>query len=210
MKLKLPLQYLKEARQAVLNAAGEFTKIEKERLAMPLSYEAALKSEGEKGARAWLDAQERFSALERKVSLCAQEKIEKARAAYIEGVNAQIVPNGEDLSSADYALLRDGIIDTPQALQAVIARNDNYAFVAAAAKYAKARNWEGFENNLDVDVRAFLDFGGGYLDICSNASENPVKGYNGMLVADCDEMGRRADAYGIGEAFSEAAGGEAE
>ena len=47
---------------------------------------------------------------------------------------------GEDLNSADYALLRDGLIETPDELKRLLGNNDDLTFAKAAMKYAAKRN----------------------------------------------------------------------
>lgn len=206
MKMKLPINYLIQARDAVLNAARGYSDIDAERAGYPLTYDDALRLQGVKGAQAWLDRKQRFEDAEHKITIQTQAKIKEARQNYIDAVNAQVLPDGKDLQSADYALLRDGVVDNPQALQGLVTRNDNYAFIAAAAKYADAHGWTGFENRLDATASTFLDYGNSYLDACNLAAESPVSSYHGMLIADSNEMGRRADAYGILSAYNDAGG----
>lgn len=204
--MKLPIKYLIQAKAAVMDAAEEFTKIDVERRNDTLTYEDTLRLKGEEGAEEWIKRRKRFEAAERKVTLEAQERIKKATESYIKAVSDQIIPNGEDLQCPDYVCLRDGVVETEQALQELLARNNNYAFVSAAAKYAKDRNWGGFENNWDITAGRFLDYGKSFLDDCHTAAENPLHSYYSMLVLNDAELGRRAASFSILNEYNDAGG----
>ena len=165
MKIELPVEYLMQARAAILEAADEFNAVDAERDGYPKTYDDAKRLQGEEGAARFLVRKAQFEGAELKITRTAQEKVEQARQAYVKAVNDQITPRGVDIEGADYALLKDCLVDTAEALHNLIARNDTFAFIAAATKYAKERDWSGFDNNLDVIAKVYLDYGNGYLDV---------------------------------------------
>ena len=121
------------------------------------------------------------------------------RAQYDAALADQVAPKGADLDNPDYILIRDQLIDTPQQLQALAAKHDNFAFARAAQNYAQARNWTGFDkgvNEIRATAEAAQDFGRAYFDLCDTGAAH-LDGVAAMQICDEGEITRLASVYGV-------------
>ena len=131
----------------------------------------------------------------------------KLSEEYANAVDEQTVPNGKHLDNADYVLIRDGLIATPEQLSRVLARNDNITFAYAAERYANARGWAGFA--VDTNELQAREYGARVFDICQRGAAMP-NGYFGMYALDGSFMSAVATSSGLDTSFfSEAAEAEA-
>ena len=129
------------------------------------------------------------------------------RAAALEYIEQQTDPDGADIigeNAADFALIANGLITTPAKLERVLAKHDNVAFRTAAAEYAKARSWAGF--NSFENAQAVSDMTAQIFDGLNNGVQN-TSGIAAMQYTETpDEYARLAGEYGLTAEFSESGG----
>ena len=140
-----------------------------------------------------------------------QEAAAKVRSYHDNAVNSlaeAYAPVGSDVSGAtneaDAALFEKGLILDAKTLEYIISKHDNPAFRIMAAKYAKERNWDGFE--YETGEAAAKDYINQVFSKLAEAATDPF-GYSAIQYTETKgEYGRIADAYGLVAEFNKGGG----
>jgi len=123
------------------------------------------------------------------------KQIREQAKIYQAEVNRQAAMKGEDLDTADYALIRDNLISDATQLQMMADRNkNNYTLLVAIDHYATAQGWTGFaviSNAPNVEA-----FGKAWFDMCESAAWNP-DGLAMMQITTEGELRRLLNEYGV-------------
>lgn len=122
----------------------------------------------------------------------ACEIIEGYRSECFKAIDEQVTPSGDDVmgeNSADFALIKNGLIDRPEHLRQIVNRHGNAAFRNAARDYAQERNWEGFDYKVkEESVREYCTQ---MFDMFERAASVPM-GLSMMQSLEDDESVRAA------------------
>ena len=125
----------------------------------------------------------------------AAESMRQRALSFQADVNRQAAMKGEDLETADYALIRDKLITDANQLQMMANRNTaNYTLLVAIDHYAAENNWSGFaviSNAPNVEA-----FGKAWFDMCETAARNP-DGLAMMQITTEGELRRLLKEYGV-------------
>ena len=127
----------------------------------------------------------------------ARTKIEGFRSECFAAIDAQVTPSGDDVmgeNSADFALIKNGLIDRPEHLRQIVDRHGNAAFRNAARDYAQERNWEGFDYKAKED--SVHEYCSQMFDMFERAASVPL-GLSMMQSLADDEPVRVARAYDV-------------
>lgn len=125
----------------------------------------------------------------------AAESMQKRAKIFQAEVNRQAAMKGEDLDTADYALIRDKLISDANQLQMMADRNRaNYTLLVAIDHYATENGWTGFAviSNAPI-VEAF---GKAWFGMCETAARNP-DGLAMMQITTEGELRRLLNEYGV-------------
>ena len=197
--IALPVKAMKGALLAVDEAREGHEKIDREIAALP-----ALNAieHGTNAMKQRKDDLEEYERQKQEISRKAIAAIDAQYNACAASIDAQTMPTGADISGeneADFRLLEYGLVNSPAALSKLAEAHDTPAFRAMIAKYAVAREWEGF-NYIDAEpaVRSFCD---DFFRQCRKAAESP-RGYYGMLLEQDKEIERQASAAGLWEEYN--------
>lgn len=129
-------------------------------------------------------------------------KIDRLSETALDELKAAFIPSGDDLlgdNAADVALFNNGLILNTQTLDYILNKHDNAAFHMLAAKYAKEREWSGYEYITSDDAaKEYIDT---VLTGLKNAASNPF-GYQALQYAETKgEYRRLANEYGLSKEF---------
>ena len=196
MQIRISREPLEQARQIIVDAKARCAEIDARKEALPPIEEY------KDGQFAFMNRQNEIAAMkEEKWQIIDEgtEALTRLRYQSLTSLEDQESMKSEDLENADYALLRDGLIETPDELYCLLVNNDNMAFTWAARKYAKERNWPGFDNQLSDFmltahiVRVFVYT---WFNMCDIAIKS-LDGLTAMQIADENELNRMAQAHGV-------------
>lgn len=145
--IKLPIEAYKKAititREAISGIRASLDTISKWG-----TEEKTLKEHGERGIelrnKDIEESKTKISVIRSK----ALKDLENAKKEALDFIEAETTPNGEDIigvNAGDFALLKSGLITSPEKLQRIIEKHDNVAFRLMASEYAKERKWDGFQ-----------------------------------------------------------------
>ena len=116
-------------------------------------------------------------------------------------VDAQIALDGSALVEADYQLIKDGLISTPEQLRAVIhAHSDSYTILSACDHYGTGKGWDGFA--LVTNSEVLREFGDNWFSMAERGAADPL-GYASMQIMAAGELARMLTAYGLEYAIPE-------
>lgn len=126
-----------------------------------------------------------------------REAIEGFRSECFEAIDAQVTPSGDDVmgeNEADFALIKNNLIDRPEHLRKIVEKHNNAAFRNAARDYAQERNWDGFDYKAkENSVREYCTQ---MFDMFERAASVPL-GLSMMQSLEEGEPVRVAIAYGV-------------
>lgn len=117
-------------------------------------------------------------------------------------LKAAFIPNGDDITgenAADAALFNNGLIMDTKTLDYILSKHDNAAFHILAAKYAKERQWSGYEYITNDEAA------NSFIDTISNALKAVALypfGYKALQYCETKgEFRRMANEYGLSKEF---------
>jgi len=127
----------------------------------------------------------------------AKAFIAEQKAAFLADVDRQSFPDGTQINTSDYELLRGGIVDSPEELAYLRDRYaQNPAMRRAIARYATSKKWDGFSDVTNADV--VREFASKFFEMAEHGAADPHS-YDGLLVADKNavlQMLRAHDLFG--------------
>ncbi len=210
LMLKIPVNEIAKAITTVKEAKAEIVKID-ESVHKLGTEEDVRRYSGEAGVQARAEELAKATVKRNAVIDAAKKEVTKYYEAAQEAINAQVTPNGEDITgenAADFALLSNGLLESPAKLSRVLEKHKNPAFMIAAAKYAASRKWEGFEFlDKEESVRGFVD------QVFNNLIGACGQPYGIATMQYCEtptEYNRIAVAYGISDELYESGGNKLE
>ncbi len=204
--LKMPIKQIADAIKSVKNLQVKIAVIDAEEKKLG-SRQDALKMYGEAGATKYDEAMENFRLQKMKLISSVQETVNTLKQEAIDFVYLQTVPDGNDIlgdGAADFALLQEKLISTPEQLAFILSRHDNSAFRIAADNYAKEKGWEDFSFiDLDKPIKEYTEqvFSALYA-----AAGEPSGLYAMQYTQTPNEYSRIASAYGLQEEFGASGG----
>lgn len=208
--MRLPIKQIAAAIGIAQHAHDELTALSERRAALG-TEEQTRQQTGEEGVTRREISLAAIDEKWREIVETAKADIEKQREAATDAINAQVDPDGHDITTgdgaADIALLQHNLIDNPDALARVLARHEgSTAFRIAGAKYAAAHNWPGFEGfTKEQSVR---DYTNQIFTRLQSAAATPTGvDYSQYVGAAPTEYARIAAAYDLTAEF-EASGGD--
>lgn len=129
-------------------------------------------------------------------------KIDRLADTARDELKAAFIPDGSDLlgeNEADAALFKNGIITKPKVLEYIISKHDNAAFRILAAKYAKERDWSGYDYITSEDTAT--EYVEQILRGLKDAAAVPF-GYKAAQYCETKgEYRRMANEYGLSKEF---------
>ena len=196
MLIRISREPLEQARQIIVDARERCAEIDARKEALtPID-------EVKDGLYAVENRQNEITAMEAEKQQIIDEGAEaltNLRQQMETSLDDQKYMKGDDLNSADYALLRDGLIETPDELNRLLGNNDNLAFARAARNYAAERNWEGFDSQhreFMVMAQVVRNFVNTWFNMADIAIRN-LDGLMAMQIADENELNRMAQVHGV-------------
>jgi hypothetical protein len=181
MEISIQRDIFEQARETVISVVEQWQSVEAQKQALPPHEQK--------------EAEE----TQQRISEQGLTAIEKQRDRFMAELTNQSTPKGEDLDNPDYILIRDGLIEGPEELKAIVDRHDNIAFVRAADKYAEDQGWPGYHDKvlaLMQIIGNLSHFSMTFFDLCEIAVNNPG-GVAAMQISDESEINRMATAYGV-------------
>lgn len=138
----------------------------------------------------------------------ARTRIADLRTECSELIDEQVTPRGADIlgdNEEDFALIKNGLIDRPEHLRAIVDKHNNAAFRNAAQDYAAekkreaenpndAEMWEGFA--YKAKEKSVRDYCTQMFDLFDRAASQP-QGVAMMQALEETEPIRAAKAYGV-------------
>ena len=208
--LKVPVNEIAKAITTVKEAKAELVKID-ESVHKLGTEEDVRRYSGEAGVQAREEELAKAAVKHNAGIDAAKKEVTKYYEAAQEAINVQVTPNGEDITgenTADFALLINGLLESPAKLSRVLEKHKNPAFMIAASKYAASRGWEGFEFLAkEESVRGFID------QVFNNLIGACAQPYGIAAMQYCEvpnEYNRIAKAYGIFDELYESGGSKLE
>ena len=131
---------------------------------------------GEYGEKAIKEAKARTEARRNEAAEFVQERLAENNKKFLAEIDKQVLLDGDQISLGDMELLRSELIANENELKALQVRHaSSPAMRRAIAKYAKNKNWPGFDDATNEgSLRAFADR---FFRMCGYAPRNP----NGYL-----------------------------
>jgi hypothetical protein len=196
MEIGIQRDIFEQARETVISVKAQWQNVEAQKQALP-PVDKALDGQMavEARARELKEAEE----TQQRISEQGLTTIQELSDRFMAELTNKSAPRGEDLENPDYILIRDGLIDNPEELKAIVARHDNIAFVRAAQSYAEEHGWPGYDVELFALMRTVCNlsnFSMTFFDLCEIAVKNPLD-VAAKLVSDESEINRMATAYGV-------------
>ena len=125
----------------------------------------------------------------------AAESMRQRALSFQADVNRLTAMKGEDLNTADYALIRDKLITDAAQLQMMADRNQaNYSLLVAIDHYATENGWTGFATITNAPI--VQAFGKAWFGMCERAANNP-EGYAMFQIMTKGELKRLLNEYGV-------------
>lgn len=125
----------------------------------------------------------------------AANMVRKLAQEYKAEVDRQAAMRGEDLKTADYALIRDKLITDPGQLELMAERNqDNYTLLVSIDHYATENHWTGF--TVVSNAPLVEAFGHSWFKLCEKAALNPDGAEMSQIQTE-GELGRLLNEYGV-------------
>lgn len=193
--IAMPVSTMKTALSALEEARRTINAVIEEKAALP-----ALNAV-EHGTLAIKKRESDLAALDARKQAATEKAIrviDNAESSFIEKIDLQTVPAGEDITGAneaDFKILEYGLIKAPSALAKIAAKHDAPAFRAMVQMYAEKRDWEGFDF-IDKE-ETIREFGKTFFQQCRSAAKNP-SGYYGILYEEEPEKQLREGALSDG------------
>lgn len=138
----------------------------------------------------------------------AAAKVRNFRDIAVNELKDAYVPSGEDVTGmdneADAALFEKGLILDAKTLEYILSKHDNAAFRIMADKYAKERQWDGFEYVTAED--SAKEYINQVFDGLAKAAADPFN-YSAIQYTETKgEYRRMADEYGLLAEFNKSNG----
>ena len=196
MQIRISREPLEQARQIIVDAKARCAEIDARKEALPPIEEY------KDGQFAFMNRQNEIAGMKAEKWQIIDEGTEaltRLRYQSLTSLEDQESMKSEDLENADYALLRDGLIETPDELNRLLGKNDNLAFARAAKKYATKRNWAGFDTHVNA-YQTMAQVVRNFVNTWFNMADIAIKNLDGLMamqISNEEELNRMAQAHGV-------------
>jgi hypothetical protein len=190
VKIDVPAQALDAVVQAMQTHGAELDRL----AALEAETLTALERDN-RGPWAMEGAKAKIEAQREAARQSAKEFITEQKAAFFGDVDRQSFPDGTQINSSDYELLRGGLVESPEELAFLRDRYaQNPAMRRAIAKYATTKKWNGFSDVTNADLAR--EFGARFFEMAEHGAANPHS-YDGMLISSKDAVSQMLNAHGL-------------
>lgn len=199
---KLPMDTIKACVSALNSYRSELAKLMKQK--KELEAPEAIRNYSQSHIENEL---KRIASEAEQIKAEAEKKVTGLHDTATQEIKEAYVPIGSDVideNDADAALFRNGLIIDTKTLDYMLSKHDNAAFRIMAAKYAKERNWDGYDYTTHEEAaneyvkRIFREL--------KNVASDPF-GYSAIQYTETKgEYRRMAEEYGLIAEYNKAGG----
>lgn len=148
--IKLPIETYKSAIKLARESIMKLQEISASIMAWGTEMETQRKL-GNEGVKKRAQELEKLRSEREKIKGEAIEGLNKLKSEALDFIQDQTDAKGEDITgdnAGDFALIKNGLITTPEKLARILAKHDNVAFYIACSEYAREKKWAGFDSPI--------------------------------------------------------------